>query len=114
MKRIIILSTIVLLIMNLLLGAILSSYGNVNLAISSTVVMITGLLLYLADMIFLRDGYKVSLMLLFLVSGLLEFILSLIAPNCLVDNWWLMLIIILMATKSILLIVTNTVSKNIK
>ena len=100
--------------MNLLLGTIFSSYGNINLAISSAVVVITGLLLYLADMIFLRDGYRVSLMLIFLVGGLLEFILSLIAPNRLVDNWWLMLIIILMGSKSILLIVTNTVSKNIR
>ena len=80
MKRIIILSTFVLLVMNLLLGAILSFYGSFNMAISSAVIVVTGLLLYLTDTIHLKDGYKISLMLIFAVSGLLEFVLSIIAP----------------------------------
>jgi len=114
MKKVIILSCMVLLIANLLFGAILSFYGEFNVAISSVVIVVTGLLLYLTDIIRLKDGYKISLMLIFAVGGLLEFVLSLIAPNRLIDNWWLILVIGLMAAEAILLIITNTVSNKIK
>lgn len=114
MKKVIILSCMVLLIANLLFGAILSFYGEFNVAISSVVIVVTGLLLYLTDIIRLKDGYKISLMLIFAVGGLLEFVLSLIAPNRLTDNWWLILVIGLMAAEAILLIITNTVSNKIK
>lgn len=114
MKKIIIFSCIVLLIANLLFGAILSFYGEFNVAISSVVIVVTGLLLYLTDIIRLKDGYKISLMLIFAVGGLLEFVLSLIAPNRLIDNWWLILVIGLMVAEAILLIITNTVSNKIK
>lgn len=114
MKKVIILSCMVLLIANLLFGAILSFYGEFNVAISSVVIVVTGLLLYLTDIIRLKDGYKISLMLIFAVGGLLEFVLSLIAPNRLIDNWWLILVIGLMVAEAILLIITNTVSNKIK
>lgn len=114
MKKVIILSCMVLLIANLLFGAILSFYGEFNVAISSVVIVVTGLLLYLTDIIRLKNGYKISLMLIFAVGGLLEFVLSLIAPNRLTDNWWLILVIGLMAAEAILLIITNTVSNKIK
>ena len=114
MKRIIILSTIVLLVMNLLFGAILSFYSGFNVAISSSVIAVTGLLLYLTDTIHLKDGYKISLLLIFGIGGLLEYVLSLVAPNRLTDNWWLILVIGLMAAEAIFLIITNTVSNKIK
>lgn len=114
MKKVIILSCMVLLIANLLFGAILSFYGEFNVAISSVVIVVTGLLIYLTDIIRLKNGYKISLMLIFAVGGLLEFVLSLIAPNRLTDNWWLILVIGLMAAEAILLIITNTVSNKIK
>ena len=114
MKRIILLSSCILLIMNLLFGAILSSYNVFNIIVSSIVIVATGVLLYVADSIHLKDGFKVSLMLLFSMGGVIEFILSLIAPNHFADNWWLIVTIGLMATEVILLIITNTVSTKIK
>ena len=114
MKKIIILSSIVLLVANLLFGAILSFYDIFNVLISSLVIVVTGILLYLTDCIHLKDGYKVSLFLLFVITGALEFIISLIAPNLVVDNWWLLLIITLIAVEMIMLIVTNTISNKNK
>lgn len=114
MKKIIILSCMVLLIANLLLGAILSFYGGCNVAFSSAVIVVTGILMYLTDTIHLKDGYKVSLMFLFSIAGALEFILSLIAPNRITDNWWLILVIALIAIEVIMLIITNTISNKIK
>jgi FtsH-binding integral membrane protein len=114
MKRIIILSSIVLLVANLLFGLILSFYGACNVAMGSFVIASTGLLLYLIHSIKLKDGYKVSLTILFVVAGCLEFILSLIAPNRFMDNWWLIIVIVLIALEAVMLIVTNTISDRIE
>lgn len=114
MKKIILLSCAILLVANLLFGAILSFYGWLNVTISSVVIVITGLLVYLADTIHLKDGFKVSLMALFIIAGFIEFALVLIAPNRFTDNWWLILVIILITLEAILLIITNTISNKIK
>lgn len=113
MKRIILLSSSILFIVNLLFGVILSSYDIFNIVVSSTVIVATGVLLYVADSIHLKDGFKVSLMLLFAMVGVIEFILSLIAPNHFTDNWWLILASGLMAAEIILLIITNTISNKL-
>ena len=110
MKKIIILSSIILLVANFLFGAILSFYGAFNMVLSSMVIIVTGILLYLTYTIHLKDGYKISLMLLFTIVGVLEFFLSLIAPNRITDNWWMILVVGLLSVQIILLIVTNVVS----
>ena len=114
MKKIIILSSIILLVANILFGAILSFYGGFNVVLSSMVIVATGILLYLTDTIHLIGGYKISLMLLFAIAGALELILSLLAPNQVVDNWWFILVIGLLAVEVIILIITNTVSNTNK
>lgn len=110
MKKLIILSSTVLLIANLLFGAILSFYGGCNVALSSIVIAATGALLYLTDTIRLKDGFKVSLMVLFSIAGAVEFVFSLLAPDRFTDNWWLILVIGLITVEAILLIISNILS----
>ena len=114
MKRIILLSGFVLLLMNVLFGLILSSFGWFNVLISSIVIVITTLLLYLITIIQLKNAYRISFCLLFVVAGVLEYFLALFAPAKFKDNWWLVIVVLLMALETILLIVTNTISKKIK
>ena len=114
MKRIIFLSSAVLLVMNLLFWLILSSYGNYNAALSSAVIVCTGLLLHFTNVFSLKDGFKIPLMLLFSIGGVIEFFLSLVAPDRFEDNWWLILVITMLAFETILLIITHTVSNKIK
>ena len=104
----------VLLVGNILFGAMLSFYNSYNVIFSSVAIIATGILLYLTDIIHLKDGYKVSLMVLFAIVGVMEFILSLIAPNRMIDNWWFVIVVILIALEVILLIITNTVTNKTK
>lgn len=113
MKHIILLSSSILFIVNLLFGAILSSYGAFNIIISSIVILTTGVLLYVTDSIRLKDGFKVSLMLLFSMGGVIEFILSLVAPNRLTDNWEVIIILLFITFEAIMLIVTNTITHKV-
>lgn len=110
MKKIIILSSAVLLVANLLFGAILSFYGGCNMALSSAVIVATGALLYLTDTIRLKDGFKVSLMILFSIAGVVVFVFSLLAPDRFTNNWWLIFVIGLIAFEAILLIIANILS----
>lgn len=110
MKKIILLSSAVLFVTNLLFGVILSFYEGCNVALSSTVIAATGALLYLTDTIHLKDGFKVSLMILFSIAGVVEFVFSLFAPDRFTNNWWLILVIGLIAFEAILLIISNILS----
>lgn len=113
MKKVILLSSAVLLVANVILGLILSFYGGFNLLFSSIVIVATGALLLITDTIQLKDGYKASLTTFFVIAGIFEFVLSLIAPNR-IDNWWLILFIAIIAFEVIMLIITNTISRKIK
>ena len=113
MKRIIIISGIVLLTVNILFGLILSFFDNFNACVSSAVIIVTTLLLLLTNAICLKNGYKVSLFCLFSVLGIVEYALSLFAPNKFADNLWLIIVIVLIAIETILLLMTNTISKRI-
>ena len=100
--------------MNILFGAALSFYSFFNVAISSLVLVLTGLLLYLINTIKLKDAYKISLMLTFSLTGFLKYVLSVLAPHRIADNWWLIFVSGIMAMEIILLIVTNIVSNKVK
>lgn len=100
--------------MNLLFGLILSFYDAINLSLSSAVIIITTLLLYLINAMTLKDGYKISLLFLFLAIGFIEYLLSFFALNQVKGNWWLIIVIGLFTIEFILLVITNIVSKRIK
>lgn len=113
MRRVVILSGAILLVMNLLFAVILSCYGGYAVAVSSFVIIATCGLLCAIDSIKLKDAYKVSLTVLFSVLGCVEFLLSLFSPNQLEDNWWLIVVIGLLAVEAIILVITNTVSHKV-
>lgn len=65
MKQIIIVIGIILLVANLLFGLILSSYEVFNLFVSSLVIVATTALLFCLNVVTLKDGFKISLHVLF-------------------------------------------------
>lgn len=113
MKRIIIFSGIITLIANILVGMILSFYNTFNVVVSSIIIAKTTALLVLIDTLCLKDGLKISLFCLFAGFSILEYALSLLAPNQLENNWWLIVVIVLIAIETILLLITNTISKRL-
>ena len=114
MKQIIIIIGVILLIANLLFGLILSSYEAFNLFVSSLVIVITTALLFCLNVVTLKDGFKISLHVLFLILGGIEFALSLFSSKNLENNWFLLVIVFSLAIQSIILLVTHKVSIKIK
>ena len=103
----------ILLVVNLLFGFILSSYEWINVAISSSTIVITMLLCILGNQSIIKDGFKVALILLFAIIGLLEYLIAVIMPSRFADNWCLIVIFLLLGLEVFLLIVANITSTKI-
>lgn len=114
MKKAILISTTILLVLNLLFGLILSSYEWFNVAVSSGIIILTGILSLTANRASIKDGFKVSLFLLFSLIGLIQYLCAIFMPSTFTDNWFLIAIIILVGVEAILLTGANIVSNKIK
>lgn len=104
----------ILLVTNILFGAILSCYDGFNMAVSSMVIFLTALTLYIVNSIRLKDAFKVSLTLLFALSGAIEFLISVFMPSHFSDNWGMIVIITLLILQGFILLLANTVSTKIR
>ncbi|MDR1116124.1 MAG: hypothetical protein LBL33_08285 [Tannerella sp.] len=113
MKNITLITGIILLVANLLFGSILTDYPIFNMCLNCGVIIATTVLLYLLKTIQLKDGYYISLFMLFGLFGFIEFILGLFAPQRYTDNGYLIAVILIVAFEAIVLAITHTVSKKI-
>ena len=115
MKRIIIFSCLVLLLANLLFGIVLSAYEWVNVLISSSIIVLTGIFMLLIGILPLKDGFKASsLYVIYPALGFIEFMLSAFSPDRIKDNWAMIALILLVAFQIIFLFITNIISNKIK
>lgn len=114
MKRIIIFSCLVLLLVNLLFGLVLSAYQWINVLISSGVIVLTGIFMLLIGILPLKDGFKASLYVIYPVLGFIEFLLSVFSPDRIKDNWAMVVLILFVAFQIIFLFITNIISNKIK
>jgi hypothetical protein len=115
MKRLIILTTIILLVANGLLGLILTAYQSINVYLNSAVILLSGIVLWVVSSTHLKDAFKISLTSLFAVVGGIEYILGFFAPNEWTNNWFAILVIAILAIEIVFVILTNYVTnKNIR
>ena len=114
MKNITLIIGIILLVANLLFGSILSVYPTFNMWLNCGVIAATTALLYILKSIQLKDGFYISLSMLFGIFGFVAFILGLFAPQRYTDNWYLIAIILIGVFEAILLTITHIISKTIK
>lgn len=114
MKNITLIVGIILLVFNLLFGSILSIYLFFNVWLNCGVIAATAILIYMLDIITLKDGFRISLSMLFGIFGFVAFILGLFSPQQYTDNWYLISIILIVVFEAILLTITHIISKTIK
>ena len=114
MKRIIIFSTILFLILSLIIGLIISGYTQPNVIQNSAIILVTGILLFITQSIRLNDAFRMSLTILFTVLGLIQFIIGFFAPSVKENNWFIILALVLLFAEIILLFITNLISKKSK
>lgn len=113
MKNITLIIGIILFVANLLFGSILSFYPSFNMWLNCGVIAATTILIYMLGIITLRDGFRISLSMLFGILGFIDFFLGLFAPQHYENNWYLITIIVIVAFEAILLTITLIISKTI-
>lgn len=92
MKRFILASYAILMLVNLLAKLIFSYYHWFNFGLSSLILLNTALVLYMLASRKIPDGFRVSLSLVFAVIGFVMFILAQFSPIVLRDNWIIFLL----------------------
>ena len=114
MKRLIILTTIILLVVNGLLGLILTAYQSTNVYLNSVVILLSGIVFWVVSSMHLKDAFKISLTSLFAVVGGIEYILGFFAPAEWSNNWFAILVIAILAIEIIFVLLTNFVTNKNK
>lgn len=111
MKRSIILTTFIFLVVNGVLGYIITAYLSTNVYMNSVVILLSGIVLLALSYMPLKDAFKYSLSYLFGLIGFVEYILGFFAPSELNDNWFVVLIVVILFLEIILISLTNFVTQ---
>ena len=115
MKQSIILIGSILVIVNLLLGLIISAYGCINLVTSTVILVLTAVVLILiTGRMSLKDDYVGSLNILIPIIGLIQYLIAIFMPSRFSDNWGLITLLVLIAIEAIILVVANSISTKIR
>lgn len=77
MKTIILLIAGLCLIVNILCGCIISSYSTFNCGVTSGIIILNAIIMLIVSEITLKDGYHISLNVLFPIMAIVEFIVGL-------------------------------------
>ena len=101
----------IILLLNLVIGLIFSSYKPFNIGFNSAVIGVNTFMLYSLGVAQIKDGFKISLSFLFLIAAAIEFILAFFVPDTWENNFSLTLLILLFAGQAILYVIAYFVSK---
>lgn len=101
----------IVLLLNLVIGLIFSSYKPFNIGLNSGVIIVNTLMLYSLGVIQIKDGFRISLSFLFLIAAAIEFILGFFVPETYENRITLTMLILLFAGQVILYLIAYFVSK---
>jgi hypothetical membrane protein len=110
MKKIFIYSGALLLMLNSLLGLVLSAYEPFNWVLNDGVILVNIALFNYVAVSNIKDGFKFSMSLFFFVSGLAEFLLGLFMKSYFTDNLLLILLCLMLIIQVGVLAVVRSIS----
>jgi hypothetical protein len=93
MKNIFLLGGIIAILMNSLAGIVLTSYPTFNWMLADVNILFSTALIFVLYTRFLDNAFKTAFTFLFLISGLMRYVLSLFAHSELENNWIILLIV---------------------
>ena len=113
MKKTILILGSLALIVNVLLGLLLSKYDYFNMEVNCGVIALNSALLFCLWQFNLRDAFRISFTFLFSILGIAELVLGCLMPQKLQDNGNLIVCIVLIFIEITLLTATNILSDKI-
>lgn len=101
------------LVVNILCGALLSSYSAFNCGVTSAVILLNMGMMYLLSALSLKDAFRISLGFLFPIFAIAEFVAGLFSPEQFEDNGFLVFLLVALLLEGIILIICNSISNKI-
>lgn len=114
MKAIILSVAGLCLVINILCGFIISSYSAFNCGVTSGIIALNAIIMLIISTITLKDGFRISLNVLFPIMTIVEFVVGLLSPEKFHDNGSLVFILIALLFEGIILIISNHISRNVQ
>ena len=114
MKKAIVLPSAILIIVNVLLGLILSQYSWFNVVMSSVIILLSAVLIHFLYSSNIKSAFKISLTTLFIFNEIVAAILGILSPASFKDNWYLIVVIALFAIELIVWAVCSAVSSKVQ
>ena len=103
------------LLLNIICCLIITKYSAVSCVFSSLSILTnTGLIYYLFASKDMRDAFRISISFFICILGLIQFILCVLSPASIENNWYLFGAILILFVDVVLLIVANQISKSFK
>lgn len=100
----------IVLLLNIVLGVMLSSYNTFNCLLNSGIIITTIALLLGVSVLQLKDGFKISFYCLFPFICSIELILGFLSPESLTDNHYIITIIVITFIQLSILVLSKIVS----
>lgn len=111
MKNIEIYMGSLILLLNIVLGAMISSFSLQNIILTSIVIVVTTILMHILNKLKIKDGFKYSFIILFPLFSIIQYTLCLLAPTSIKNNWNITICTIILFFEIILIILSQTLSK---
>lgn len=113
MKKTILILGILALVVNVLLGLLVSKYSYFNMGVNCGVIALNSTLLFCLWQFNLRDAFRISFSFLFSLLGIVDLILGCLMPQKLEDNGYLIAIIAILFVELSLLVITHILSNKL-
>ena len=114
MKKMILICGSLALVLNVLLGLLLSHYDNFNMGVNCGVIALNTALLLSLYWLNMRDAFRISFSFIFSFLAIVEIVLGCLMPEKLQDNGYLIAMIVLLFIEISLMVITIIASKKIK
>ena len=114
MKRTILILGVLALIVNVLLGLLLSKYDYFNMGVNCGVIALNTALLFCLYQFNMRNAFRISLSFIFAIVGIIELALGCFIQRQLQDNGCLIAIFISLFAEISLFVIVNILSNKIK
>ncbi len=104
----------ILLVLNVLIGLIVSSYSTFNVCLTSCIIVLSFALIEMLKHSKLRDAFRISLTFIFAFLMFVCLVLGVLSPETFKDNGYIIAIIVILVFEVITLLTTSFVSQNVK
>ena len=111
MKKITLIITFLMLVLNAVFGLILTAYTPFKLCFTSVAIIVTAVLICLLNTVRLKDAFAISLSFLFVFLGMVEFILGCCSPETITDNGCLIGALMILVFEITVFVICKSTSK---